>query len=95
MGTVDTQKMAEGKRATEARTAWLVDAGAYRFRCLLEPAGYYSVQARLATGAWTEFGRGKDAAVLLANTVRPQRVVDQLNRLRPSASFLQTKAGGA
>lgn len=78
---VDVLKMAEGKQATEARTAWMLEVGALRLRCLLEPAGYYALQARTERGSWTEIGRGREAAELLRRAIKPEKILARLNRL--------------
>lgn len=78
---VDVQKMAAGKKETEARTAWMLEVGALRLRCLLEPEGHYSLQARTSRGSWTEAGRGRDPVELLRRGTRPEKVVALLNRL--------------
>jgi hypothetical protein len=78
---VDVLKMAAGKKETEARTAWMLEVGALRLRCLLEPEGHYSLQARTSRGSWAEIGRGRDAAELLRRAVKPSKVLARLNRL--------------
>jgi hypothetical protein len=84
MGKVDTRRMAEGKAETEARTAWLLEVGGRRFRCLREPregAGRYSLQARSAKGTWIEVTRGMDAVALLTRATRGKTLVELLTRL--------------
>jgi hypothetical protein len=87
MGRVDSRAMAEGKAETLARTAWTLDAGRLRLRCLRDGAAY-SLQMRSGKGSWLEVGRGRDAAALLLRVTKTAETAAELSRL-------DARAGGS
>jgi hypothetical protein len=71
MSNSPQQARVEGKMATEARTAWLLEVGPVRVRCLREQDCSYVVQQRDPRRGWChEIGRGSDPVELLARVAR-------------------------
>jgi hypothetical protein len=70
----------DGKTKTAARTAWSLEIGPLRARCLREDDGSYVVQGRTEKGWSTEIGKGTDPLVLLktvANSKGVARILGQ------------------
>lgn len=68
----------DGKARTAKRTAWILDIGALRVRCLRQDDDSYVVQGRMPQG-WTEpMGQGADPVVLLQRVTQSAGVARTL-----------------
>lgn len=72
-----------GKLAASARTAWALEAGDGRFRCLREPNGSYVVQARGTKGWSVQVTTGTDPVELLRKLVGTPTVAALIQKATP------------